>query len=384
MVEDATIRPFRIDIPQSDLDDLHDRLRRTRWPAEIPGVGWSRGMPLSYLRELAAYWRDGYDWRQQEALLNSFPQFTAEIDGAFVHFMHVRSPEPTALPLIMTHGWPGSIVEFLDVIGPLTDPRAHGGDPADAFHLVLPSIPGYGLSGPLHETGWNVHRFATAWAELMHRLGYDRYAAQGGDWGSAITRELGVIDAEHLVGVHLTPIWSALSPDEADPNDEEEQRSLQASQRYQSELSGYGYLQATRPQTLAYSLTDSPVGQVAWIVEKFKDWTDSTDRPEDAVDRDRLLTNVMLYWLTRTAGSSANAYYEAFHSGAWGAQERESHVPTGVAVFAREISVPIRRIAERKNNIVHWSHFDRGGHFAAMEEPDLFVSDIRSFFHRIR
>jgi epoxide hydrolase len=384
MADDVDIRPFRLDVPQADLDDLHDRLRRTRWPAEIPGAGWSRGVPLSYLRELSEYWRNQYDWRQQEALLNTFPQFITEIDGANVHFMHVRSPEANAFPLIMTHGWPGSIVEFLDVIGPLTDPRAHGGNPAAAFHLVLPSIPGYGLSGPLQQAGWNVHRFALAWAELMRRLGYERYGAQGGDWGSAISRELGVADAEHVAGVHLTPIWSALSPDEADPDNEEEQRSLQSSQRYQSELSGYGYLQATRPQTLAYSLTDSPVGQLAWIVEKFKDWTDSTDRPEDAVDRDRLLTNVMLYWLTRTAGSAANSYYEAFHSGGWGAEESESTVPTGVAVFAREISVPIRRIAERKNQIVHWSHFDRGGHFAAMEEPDLFISDIRTFFHRIR
>jgi pimeloyl-ACP methyl ester carboxylesterase len=217
----------------------------------------------------------------------------------------------------------------------------------------------------------------------MHRLGYERYGAQGGDRGSAISRQLGVVDSAHMVGVHLTPIWSSQSPDEADPNNEEEQRSLRASQRYQTELSGYGYLQATRPQTLAYSLTDSPVGQLAWIVEKFKDWTDSSERPEDAVDRDRLLTNVMLYWFTRTAGSSANSYYEAFHS-AWGAEERESTVPTGVAIFAREISLPIRRIAERKNHIVHWSHFDRGGHFAAMEEPDLFVQDIRTFFRRIR
>jgi microsomal epoxide hydrolase len=384
MSRPSDIRPFRLDIPQSELDDLHDRLQRTRWPGEVPGVGWSRGVPLGYLQELAAYWRDDYDWRQQEALLNTFPQFTTEIEGANVHFLHVRSPEPGALPLIMTHGWPGSIVEFLDVIGPLTGPKAHDGDPADAFHLVLPSIPGYGLSGPIQETGWNVHCFAAAWAELMRRLGYERYGAQGGDWGSAISRELGVIDPAHVMGVHLTPIWSSLSPDEADPNNEEEQRSLQASQRYQSDLSGYGHLQATRPQTLAYALTDSPVGQLAWIVEKFKDWTDSSERPEDAVDRDRLLTNVMLYWLTRTAGSSANSYYEAFHSGAWGKEERESTVPTGVAVFAREISHPIRRIAERKNRIVHWSHYDRGGHFAAMEEPDLFVDDIRTFFRRIR
>jgi pimeloyl-ACP methyl ester carboxylesterase len=382
--DNTAIRPFQIDVPQADLDDLHDRLRRARWPGELPGVGWSRGVPLTYLQELAAYWRRTYDWRQQEALLNSFPQFTTEIDGANVHFMHVQSPELNALPLIMTHGWPASIVEFLDVIGPLTDPRAHGGDPADAFHLVLPSIPGFGLSGPIRETGWIVHRFATAWAELMRRLGYERYGAQGGDLGSAISRELGIVDTEHLVGVHLTPIWSSLSPEEADPHNEEEQRSLQAAQRYQTELSGYGYLQATRPQTIAYSLTDSPVGQLAWIVEKFKDWTDSTDRPEDAVDRDRMLTNVMLYWLTRTAGSSANAYYEEFHTGAWGEEQEASTVPTGVAVFAREISVPIRRIAERKNHIVHWSRFDRGGHFAAMEEPDLFVEDVRTFFRLFR
>jgi len=384
---DTVIRPFRIDIPQADLDDLHDRLARTRWPDELPGVGWAYGVPLSYVKELAAYWRTAYDWREHEARLNELPQFTTTIDGAGVRFLHVRSPEPDALPLILTHGWPGSVVEFLNIIGPLTDPRAHGGDPADAFHLVIPSIPGYGLSGPTREAGWTTSRVARAWAELMARLGYGRYGAQGGDWGAFVSPELGRIDPDHVVGVHVNAAtfgfipFGPVDPDElATFTDAEKARVERLNTSTAGPGNGYFEVQATRPQTLAYALTDSPVGQLAWIVEKFKEWTHAADVPEDAVDRDQLLTNVMLYWLTGTANSSARLYYENLHAGSWGQQPGTT--PTGVAVFAEDYA--IRRYAQRSNNIVHWSEFDRGGHFAAMEAPDLLVGDVRTFFRGVR
>jgi microsomal epoxide hydrolase len=378
---EAGIRPFRIDIPQADLDDLQARLARTRWPDQLPGVGWDYGIPLEYVKELAEYWRTSYDWRAHEKRLNAFAQFTTTIDGQNIHFLHVRSPEPDALPLIITHGWPGSIAEFMEVIGPLTDPRAHNGDPADAFHLVVPSIPGFGFSGPTGDRGWNVRRVALAWDELMQRLGYQRYGAQGGDWGSSISRELGLIVPEHLVGVHLNMLFSQ-GPDDVTDLTDEEQARLQALRQFRTTGSGYGAIQSTRPQTLAYGLTDSPAGQLAWIAEKFGEWTDG-GLPDEAVDRDQLLTNVMLYWLTGTAGSSARLYYEAAHSGTWGPPVT-STAPTGVAVFPREIAPPIRRFAELSNNIVHWAEFDRGGHFAAMEAPDLLVGDVREFFRPLR
>jgi pimeloyl-ACP methyl ester carboxylesterase len=384
---DTTIRPFRIEIPQADLDDLRDRLHRTRWPDELPDVGWTRGVPLGYLKELAGYWADGYDWRKQEARLNELPQFTTTIDGTNVHFLHVRSPQPEALPLILTHGWPGSVVEFLDVIGPLSDPRAHGGDPADAFHLVIPSIPGYGLSGPTREAGWTTSRVARAWTELMARLGYQRYGAQGGDWGAFVSPELGRLDPDHAVGVHVNAATFGFIPfGPVDPQelatftDTEKARLERLNTSTAGPGNGYFEVQATRPQTLAYALTDSPVGQLAWIVEKFKEWTHAADVPEDAVDRDQLLTNVMLYWLTGTARSSADLYYENLHAGSWG--QPPGTTPTGVAVFAEDYA--IRRYAERGNNIVHWTEFDRGGHFAAMEAPDLLVGDVRRFFRGVR
>jgi pimeloyl-ACP methyl ester carboxylesterase len=378
------IRPFRIEIPQAELDDLRDRLARTRWPDELPGVGWSRGVPLGYLRELAEHWRTSYDWREHEARLNELPQFTTTIDGANVHFLHVRSPEPDALPLIMTHGWPGSVVEFLNVIEPLSDPRANGGDPADAFHLVIPSIPGFGLSGPTSEPGWSAGRVAGAFAELMSRLGYDRYGVQGGDEGAIISPDLGRAAPEHVVGVHVNAASVGFMPfppledaELAELTDAERARVARIAQFLDAEF-GYAQIQSTRPQTLAYGLTDSPVGQLAWIMDKFQSWTHA-ELPEHAIDRDRILTNVMLYWLTGTAGSSAGIYYEDKISGAW---PQPSGVPTGVAVFAEDIS--IRRYAERSNDIVRWTEFDRGGHFAAMEVPDLLVGDVREFFRAHR
>ncbi|HZC26825.1 MAG TPA: epoxide hydrolase, partial [Actinopolymorphaceae bacterium] len=297
MTTNTDIRPFRIDIPQADLDDLRDRLSRSRWPDELPGAGWSLGMPKEPLRALVDHWRTSYDWRGHEAQLNEHPQFTTGIDGQNVHFLHIRSPETGALPLVLTHGWPGSVVEFLDVIGPLTDPGAYGADPADAFHLVIPSLPGYGFSGPTGESGWGVPRIAAAWATLMSRLGYERYGAQGGDWGSAVSRELGRTDTEHVVGVHLNMLTTDVPDDPAELAGltDDEQTRLQARARFRSTGVGYGMIQSTRPQTLAYALTDSPVGQLAWIAEKFTEWTDTSPH-EYGIDRDRLLTNVMIYW----------------------------------------------------------------------------------------
>jgi epoxide hydrolase len=375
------IVPFRIGVPQADLDDLRTRLARTRWPDQLPDTGWDYGIPLEYVRDLADYWRTGYDWRAQERRLNAFPQFTTTIDGQRVHFLHVRSAEPGAMPLIITHGWPGSIVEFAGIIGPLTDPAAHGGDPADAFHLVVPSIPGFGFSGPTRDRGWNVSRVARAWDELMRRLGYQRYGAQGGDWGSSISRELGIIASERVLGVHLNMLFTPAPSDQGDLTDGEKAR-LQALHNFRSTGSGYGAIQSTRPQTLAYGLADSPAGQLAWIAEKFGEWTDG-GLPDEAVGRDPLLTNVTVYWLTGTAGSSARLYYETARSGGWGPPV-PSATPTGVAVFPRDIAPPVRRLAELSNKIVHWSEFDRGGHFAAMEVPDLLVGDIREFFRKLR
>jgi epoxide hydrolase len=315
MPAEPSIHPFRIDVPQADLDDLKARLARTRWPDQLPGAGWDYGIPLDYVQELAGYWRTGYDWRVHEQTMNAFPQFTTAIDGQNIHFLHVRSTERDALPLIITHGWPGSVVEFMEIIGPLTDPRAHGADPADAFHLVIPSIPGFGFSGPTRDAGWNVNRIARAWDELMRRLGYPRYGAQGGDWGSSISRELGLVVPGHLIGVHLNMLFPRVRDEPADLTNQERAR-LQAFRRFRSTGSGYYAIQSTRPQTLAYGLTDSPAGQLAWIAEKFGEWTDD-GLPDEAVGRDRLLTNVTLYWLTGTAGSSARLYYEAGRSGGW-------------------------------------------------------------------
>jgi epoxide hydrolase len=375
-----TIEEFRIVIPQAELDDLRDRLGRTRWPDQLPGVGWDYGIALDDVRELAEYWRTGYDWRVHERRLNSFPQFTTEIDGQVVHFLHVRSASPGAMPLIMTHGWPGSVVEFMEIIGPLTDPGAHGGDPGDAFDMVVPSIPGFGFSGPTREHGWNVTRVARAWDSLMGRLGYQRYGAQGGDWGSAISRELGILAPARVIGVHLNMLSPYVSGDPpADLSDSDRAR-VERLRRFRLTGSGYGAIQSTRPQTVGYGLTDSPAGQLGWIAEKFGEWTDGG---LSAVDRDQMLTNISVYWLTRTAGSSARLYYEAARSRALG-PPAPSTVPTGVAVFPEEIAAPVRPLAEQTNNIVHWSEFDRGGHFAAMEEPDLLIGDVREFFRPLR
>jgi len=380
------MRPFRIEIPQADLDDLRRRIAATRWPEDSPGAAWARGVPLEYLKELAEYWRTRYDWRSAEARLNGFPQFVTEIDGTNVHFMHIRSPEAHALPLIMTHGWPGTVAEFLNVIEPLTNPVAHGGDPGEAFHLVIPSIPGYAFSGPTGQAGWDTGRVASAWKELMRRLGYDRYAVQGGDWGMPISLRLALADPGHVVGVHLNMCVTFPPPDPSalDGLSEADLARLDFAARFAQDGTGWIRIQSTRPQTLSYALTDSPVGQLAWIVEKYKEWTDSAKVPEDAVRRDDILTAVSIYWLTATAGSSAQLYYESSHTetdfvrtwaGPW-----PLAMPVGVAFFPKDAVRPVRRFAEQiLPTLTHWTEFDRGGHFAALEQPELLVSDVRKF-----
>lgn len=370
------IRPFRIEIPQAELDDLHARLTRTRWPDELPGVEWKYGTPLHVVKEMADYWLNGYDWRKYEAKFNRYPQFVTEIDGANIHFIHVRSKELNAMPLILTHGWPGSFAEFIDMIELLTDPLSHGGDASDAFHVVIPSVPGYTFSGPTRETGWSSRRIAGAWATLMNRLGYERYAAHGGDGGSLITRALGMVDPEHVVGVHVLQLFSFPSGDPAEMADlsEEETRRLQILSNF-SEKAGFSAIQSTRPQTLAYALTDSPVGQLAWN-ELLMGMGES-----NLLTRDQILTQVMMYWLTGTAGSSARQYYEDAKAGY---STVPSAAPTGIAVFANDFQ-SIRRFAERDNtNIVHWSEYERGGHFAAMEVPEVLAEDLRKFFRLFR
>jgi pimeloyl-ACP methyl ester carboxylesterase len=386
---DAEIRPFRIDVSQEDLDELHDRLNRTRWPDELPGVGWSRGVPLGYIKDVAEYWQASYDWRGWEARLNELPQFTTKNDGQNLHFLHMRSPEPDALPLIISHGYPSSVVEFLDVIGPLTDPVSHGGDATDAFHVVAPSIPGFGFSTPVREAGWEMARTARAFAELMRRLGYERYGAQGGDVGAGIVGMLAGIDRERVLAVHTNSdplaVIGAIDylPEGAariESLSEDDRAAVERTRAISQEGSGYLKLQSNRPQTIAYSLNDSPVGQLAWIFENFKEWTDGTaELPEDAVDLDQLLTNVSIYWFAGAGASAARFLYETGHSTEWGAP---GTAPQGWALFAAQPFV--RAMMDPDHEIEHWSEFDRGGHFPAMEIPDLLVEDIRRFFRRHR
>jgi pimeloyl-ACP methyl ester carboxylesterase len=362
-------------VPEADLDDVRDRLGRTRWPDELPGVGWAYGVPLDHVRALVDHWRTGYDWRAQEARLNSYPQFTTTIDGQTVHFVHVRSPEPDALPLIATHGWPMTVVEYLDLVAPLTDPRAHGGDPADAFHLVVPSRPGVGLSGPTRDPGWDTRRVARAWAELMARLGYDRYGAHGNDAGSMISPEIGRHAPDRVVGVHVTQLFSFPSGDPAEFEDMSDEDM--AALRFLEDFTAggglaYNQYQSAQPQTLAYALQDSPAGWLAWVSQLFRNWADP----------DYVVTNAALHWLTGTVGSSLRQYYEDAH--AQDTPTAPTTTPTGVAIFAEDFqSVP--KLARRDHaNIVHWRHYDRGSHFAPHDATDLLVGDLRDFFRPLR
>jgi epoxide hydrolase len=375
------ITPFRIEVPEADLDDLRRRLQQTRWPeAEVVG-DWSQGIPLAYTRSLCEYWRDGYDWRACEAGLNKFPQFRTEIDGLDIHFLHVRSPQEGAQPLVLTHGWPGSIVEFRKVIGPLTDPAAYGGDPADAFHVVCPSLPGFGFSGKPAQTGWGVERIADAWDQLMTRLGYDRYGAQGGDWGSGVTQALGIRHAGHLDGIHINMVTARPDPDTMADLTEAEQAALASLKYYRDWDSGYSKEQSTRPQTVGYGLVDSPAGLCAWIVEKFWSWTDCDGDPVTVLSRDEMLDNVMLYWLPASGASSARLYWESFGKPLDG----QVQVPVGCSVFPKEIFRASRRWAQKAfPDLRYWNELDRGGHFAAFEQPAAFVDEVRAAFRTFR
>jgi pimeloyl-ACP methyl ester carboxylesterase len=374
----AELKQFRIDVPSEVLDDLHARLAHTRWPEAECVDDWSQGIPLGYTRELAAYWADGYDWRSRQAALNRFDQFTTEIDGLDIHFIHQRSPHADALPLVITHGWPGSIAEFQKVIEPLVNPPS--GRAKDAFHVVCPSLPGYGFSGKPSKTGWGVGKIAEAWETLMLRLGYDRYGAQGGDWGAAVTTQIGR-NRGHCIAIHLNmPIARPAAGSGGDLT-VDEQQALAAYAKHRQWGIGYSKQQSTRPQTLGYGLVDSPVGQLAWIVEKFWAWTDCDGHPENAVSRDELLDNVMLYWITGSGASSARLYWESFNSFI---TDGRVELPTGVAAFPKEILRTPRRWCEAAYNITHWTTMPCGGHFAAFEQPDLFVDDVRAFFATVR
>ncbi|MCC3761845.1 epoxide hydrolase 1 [Glycomyces sp. TRM65418] len=423
MAHENEIRPFRIDVPQAVLDDLAERLDRTRWAPEVPGAGWSRGVPVEYLRGLADHWREGFDWRAQEAQMNRFPQYTTEIDGQTIHFAHVRSPEPDAVPLMLVHGWPSSFADFLEAAGPLSDPRAHGGDPAQAFHVVIPSLPGFGFSTPLSGPGWNAERIAKAFGALMTRLGYERYGVQGGDIGGWVAPEMGKQEPERVIGVHTNalltfPVGAEGEMEELDEGDRARWKAMQAFN------DGYLQIQGKSPQTLAYALHDSPVGQLAWMAEKFAAWTDAPEG-ESAFDPDRMLAFVSLYWFTGTAGSAAQYYYEfvtasgwseewggedagaewdaaaagtaardrdgeeaGAESGGWGGGEPGGRGPgcgtVPTAVLRSRHDVAIRPWAERDHNVVRWTEHERGGHFFAAERPEAFADDVRAFFAELQ
>lgn len=375
------LRPFRVAIPQADLDDLRGRLAASRWPEPSTEPGWAQGAPLDRLQRLVDYWRDGYDWRAFEARINAIPQFMTEIDGLDIHFLHARSPHPDALPILLTHGWPGSVIEFLKAIGPLTDPVAHGGRAEDAFHVVAPSLPGFGFSGKPTAPGWNAGRIARAWSTLMGRLGYDRWTAQGGDWGAVVTTLMAQDRAPGLQAIHLNlpiAVPSVLDPDSPDPRERE---AIAALQRFTTD--GFGYrIQATRPQTIGYALSDSPAGLAGWIYEKFEAWTDSDGDPETALTRDEMLDDISLYWLTNTAASSARLYRE---NAQYGMNLGVVELPVGVSIFPGEIFRTPRSWAEKVYpNLIHWNELDRGGHFAAFEQPTLFVQELRACFRRFR
>ena len=375
------IRPFKIEIPDAEIEDLRRRLASTRWPEKELVDDWSQGIPLSYVQEVCAYWGEKYDWRSREALLNQWPQFMTEIDGIDIHFIHVRSKHENAMPLVITHGWPGSVVEFQKVMGPLTDPTAHGGDASDAFHVVCPSLPGYGFSGKPTKTGTSVGKIGAMWGQLMARLGYDKYAAQGGDWGAMVTSAIGIQDTEHCLGIHLNMPIVAPDPETMSDMTEQEKSALAGIAHYTEQGSGYSKQQSTRPQTLGYGLTDSPSGQAAWVLEKFHAWTDCNGHPENVLGRDELLDNVMLYWLSGNAASSGRLYWESFNSVAMD----DITIPVGCSIFPKEIFRCSRRWAEKRfKNIIHWNDMKEGGHFAAFEQPEAYVGEVRTCFRSLR
>lgn len=379
------IIPFNVEFDDSLLQDLRRRLEHARYPERETCDDWRQGIPLDYVQELAAYWRDDYDPRRCEALLNRWPQYRTAIDGIDIHFIHRRSPRPDALPMIVTHGWPGSTLEFHKVIDALADPAAHGGDAADAFHLVIPSLPGFGFSGKPTVTGTGADSIGRMWGALMARLGYERYVAQGGDWGAMVTQCMAMSETRHCAGVHVTLPIVAPDPDTMDDLSPQEQSALEAFNYYNEWDSGYSKQQSTRPQTLAYGLADSPVGQLAWIVEKFQAWTDcerdGVKHPEHVLTRDELLDNVMLYWMNNTAASSARLYWESFREPGLD----PIGIPVGCTIFPHEIMRTSRRWAERRfSRLIYWNEPERGGHFAALEQPALFIRELRDCFRQLR
>ncbi|MEM9620332.1 MAG: epoxide hydrolase [Pseudomonadota bacterium] len=375
------MRPFQIDIDAAAIEDLQQRLRLTRFPEAETPADWSQGVPLAYAQELHDYWLNEYDWSARQAYFNRHPQFTTRIDGVDIHFIHCRSEHSEARPLLITHGWPGSVVEFHKIIEPLLDPLAHGGEAADAYHVICPSLPGYGFSGKPAVTGWGVQKIAQAWDELMQRLGYTRYFAQGGDWGSAVTTAIGMQNLGHCAGIHVNmPNAGATKEALADP-DERDKLALAGARYYQEWGAGYSKQQSTRPQTLGYGLVDSPVGQAMWIIEKFYEWTDCDGHPENALSREELLDNVMYYWWQGNGASSGRLYWESFNKAFGNAADDTVTLPTGCSIFPKEIVPTPRSWAERRyNNIVYWNELDKGGHFAAFEQPELFVQELRRCF----
>ena len=372
----SKIKEFTINISQDKLDDLSLRLQQTRWPEKETPNDWSQGTPLSYMKEVCDYWLNEYDWKKEESALNEFPQFITEINGLDIHFVHLKSPHSDAKPLIITHGWPGSITEFLKVIRPLADPTIDGGDPKDAFHVITPSLPGFGFSGKPKEPGFGVEKIASTFSELMQNLGYEKYFAQGGDWGSAVTTALGMQDV-NCQAIHLNMAVVTPDPETFDDLTEFEQAAIQSFQFYQDSDSGYSKQQSTRPQTLGYGLTDSPIGQAAWIIEKFYQWTDCDGHPENVISRDELLTNIMMYWLTETAASSAKLYWESFGEFNGG----EVTTPTGVSIYPKEIFRASERwLKKRYTNLKYYNVLQEGGHFAAFEKPEIYINEIRTFF----
>jgi pimeloyl-ACP methyl ester carboxylesterase len=372
-----SIEAFEIRVEDSILEDLHGRLVQTRYPDQIADTGWDYGISVDYLSELVEFWRDSYDWRSEEARLNGFEHFRTDIDGQRIHFIHARSVHPDARPLLLTHGWPGSFVEFLDVIPRLTNPESYGGQASDAFHVIVPSLPGYGFSEPPRSPGWDVPRIARAFIALMDRLDYPDYVAQGGDWGAQVTTWIASLDPEHCVAIHIN-MASGVPPQNREPLTEEEQADLAAMKEFANEESGYANEQGTKPQTLGIALNDSPAGLLAWVVEKFRTWSDCDRQPENCFTRQQLITNVMVYWVTQTGASSARLYWEHKHSSAGAPPFVQA--PTGVARYPKEVLRWPRSWVERQYNVVHWAVMERGGHFPAMEQPELFVNDLRDFF----
>ncbi len=381
----SKITRYKVRVPPAVLADLKRRLAKTRWPDEIQGAGWDYGANLAYLKKLCAYWQRSFDWRKQERLLNSFPQFKAKVDGIGIHFVHVRGKGPKPFPLILTHGWPGSFFEFYKAIPLLTDPGAYGGNPSDSFDVVVPSLPGYGFSDRPRERGIHLGRVGDLFAKLMTDvLGYQRYGAQGGDWGAGVTTRLGLSDARHVAGIHLNMVLGRAAATFTGPPSPEVETWRKEYEQWRAEEAAYSQIQGTKPQTLAYGLNDSPAGLAAWIVEKFRRWSDCNGDVESAFTRDELLTNITIYWVTQTINSSVRFYYENSHGAPIITPGQRVEVPTGVAVFPKEIIKPPRSIAERGYNITRWTQMPRGGHFAAMEQPELLVQDVREFFREFR